>query len=84
MPAPPVAVYDANVLYPAQLRDLLMRLAVADLVRAHWSDAIHDEWIRNLLDNRDDLTRAQVERTRELMENALPGASQTLQAMTLR
>ena len=75
MPTPPVAVYDANVLYLAQLRDLLMRLAVADLVRAHWSDAIHDEWIRNLLDNRDDLTRAQLERTRELMENALPGAS---------
>ena len=31
----PAVVYDANVLYPAHLRDLLMRLAVGDLVQAH-------------------------------------------------
>jgi len=30
---PVVAVYDANVLYPAPLRDLLIRLAQAGLVR---------------------------------------------------
>jgi hypothetical protein len=39
----PVAVYHANVLYPAHLRDLLLRLAMDDLVRPHWSDDIHDE-----------------------------------------
>lgn len=43
------AVLDANVLYPAPLRDLLMRLAVTDLFAARWTERIHDEWIRNLL-----------------------------------
>ena len=33
-------VYDVCVLFPAPLRDLLMRIARAGLVRARWSDAI--------------------------------------------
>jgi hypothetical protein len=42
---PPVtAVYDANILYPAPLRDLFIRLAQAGLVRARWSETIHNEW----------------------------------------
>ena len=56
MDARPVVVYDANVLYPAQLRDLLMRLAVNDLVRPHWSDDIHDEWMRNVHADRPSVT----------------------------
>ena len=32
------ALYDACVLYPAPLRDLLMRLALTDLFRAHLLD----------------------------------------------
>ena len=75
--SPPVVVYDACVLYPAPLRDLLMHLAWARLVHARWTDAIHDEWIRNLLANRPDLSRAQLERTRALMERAVPEASVT-------
>ena len=43
------AVYDANILYPAPLRDLFIRLAHAGLVRARWTDAIHNEWIRNVI-----------------------------------
>ena len=38
MELPVTAVYDANVLYPAPLRDLLIRLAQAGLVRARWSE----------------------------------------------
>lgn len=56
MDARPVAVYDANVLYPAQLRDLLLRLAAGDLVRPHWSDEIHDEWTRNVHADRPSVT----------------------------
>ncbi len=63
------ALYDACVLYPAPLRDLLMRLALTDLFRARWSNEIHDEWIRNVLANRRDLKREQLERTRELMNS---------------
>lgn len=61
------AIYDACVLYPAPLRDLLMHLALTDLFRAKWTDAIHDEWIRSVLKDRPDLTREQLERTRALM-----------------
>ncbi|MFM7881545.1 MAG: PIN domain-containing protein, partial [Microcystis panniformis] len=50
------ALFDACVLYAAPLRDFLMRLALTDLFRAKWTDEIHDEWIRNLLKNRPDLT----------------------------
>ena len=49
MEQPLTAVYDANILYPAPLRDLFMRLAQAGLVRAKWTEAIHAEWMRNVL-----------------------------------
>ena len=62
------ALYDANVLYPAELRNLLMHLALTGLFRAKWSADIHEEWISNLLKNRPDLTREQLERTRMLMD----------------
>ena len=63
------ALYDACVLYPAPLRDLLMQLAVTDLFRARWTDEIHEEWIQSLLENRPDLRREQLERTRDLMND---------------
>lgn len=72
--APRIALLDANVLYPAALRDLLMRLALRDLFRARWSADIHDEWMRSVLINRPDLTRAQLERTRELMDRYAPAS----------
>lgn len=61
-------VLDACTLYPAPIRDLLMELTVAGLYKAHWTDAIHEEWIRNVLLDRPDLTRDQLTRTRELMD----------------
>ena len=63
------ALYDACVLYPAPLRDLLMQLAVAELYNARWTDRIHDEWISNLLKNRIDLTADMLHRTRTLMNS---------------
>ena len=60
-------VYDSCVLYPAALRDLLMRLALTDLFRARWNEQIHDEWINAVLRNRPDLSRQQLARTRSLM-----------------
>lgn len=67
-----VAVYDACVLYPAPLRDLLLRLALADLYRARWTDHIHEEWIRSVLAQRPDLLPAQLGRTRNLMDRSVP------------
>lgn len=64
---PITALLDACVIYSAPLRDLLMYLAVKDVYRPRWTDAIHDEWIRSVLERRPDLHRAQLERTRDLM-----------------
>ena len=64
-------VYDANVLYPAPLRDLLIRVAATGVVRAKWTDEILDEVFRNILKNRADLTEANLARTRELMNGAI-------------
>lgn len=64
-------VYDANVLYPAPLRDLLLRLAATRLFRACWSATIHEEWMHNVLAVRPDLDRTQLERTRCLMDQAV-------------
>ena len=65
-------IYDASVLYPAPLRDLLLQLATANLLRAKWTNKIHDEWIENLLENRADIDRAALARTRHLMNIAVP------------
>jgi predicted nucleic acid-binding protein len=66
------AIYDACVLYPAPLRDFLLRLAMTELFRARWTNRIHEEWIRSVLNNRKDLTAGQLERTRQLMDQAVP------------
>ena len=64
-------VYDANVLYPAPLRDLLLTLAGLGAFRARYSHEILDEVFAHLAANRPDLTAAQLTRTRELMVRAI-------------
>ena len=61
------ALLDACVLYPAPLRSLFMYLAMTDLFRARWTDAIHEEWMRNVQKDYPDITRAKAERVRDLM-----------------
>lgn len=51
-----------------------MYLASTGLFRARWSDEIHDEWIRNLLNNRPDIDPEVLKRTRELMDANVPDA----------
>src|SRR3984885_7187956 len=51
-----------------------MHLALTGSFRAHWSGDVHEEWLRNLIKNRPDLTREKLERTRHLMDKALPDA----------
>lgn len=72
---PPVVVYDANVLYPFHLRNLLVQCAVDRVVEARWSDQIHDEWMRNLAASSDNVVLARLRRTRDLMNRVLPGAT---------
>jgi predicted nucleic acid-binding protein len=65
-------VYDANVLYSAPLRDLLVRLARTRLFHGRWTNAILDEVFRALLANRPDLDPPALERTRRLICDAVP------------
>lgn len=64
------ALLDANVLYPAPVRDLFLQLAVTDLFTAKWTEEIHREWIEALLRNEPHRERAALERTRSLMNQA--------------
>jgi predicted nucleic acid-binding protein len=64
-------VYDANVLYPAPLRDLLIRLGQTGLFRARWTDAILDEVFRSILKVRTDLKPENLARTRQMMCEAV-------------
>src|ERR1700684_3271475 len=64
-------LFDACVLYPAPVRDLLLQLASKGLFRGRWTKQIQDEWIRNLLKNRPDLSENQLERTRVMMNNSV-------------
>lgn len=68
---PVVVVYDANVLYPSTLRDVLIRVGLARLAYPKWTDRILDEVFRNLRANRPDLDPARLNRTRSLMNDAI-------------
>jgi hypothetical protein len=65
------ALVDANVFYPAPMRDLFLQLAVADLFRAKWSADIHREWIDALLRNEPHRDRTLLERTHDRMNTAM-------------
>ena len=60
-----VVVYDACVLYPAPVRDMLMEIAISDLVQSKWTDRIHEEWIFNLVKHRPEIEK-RIQRTRTL------------------
>lgn len=57
----------------APLRDLLIRLACTGLLRARWSDQIHEEWIRGVLRARPELADKLL-RTRSLVDQAVENA----------
>ena len=66
------ALPDANVLYPAGLRDLLLRLADQCMIAPLWSADIHAEWTANLLADRPDPRVAGA--TRAVMDRHCPDA----------
>jgi len=71
----PTVFLDASALYPSLLRNILMRLAPRNLFRALWSARVQEEWTNAVLRNRPDLPRAQIERTRRLMEENIDDAT---------
>ena len=71
---PSIAVFDACILYPFHLRNIVVQAAVDRLVEARWTDAIHDEWIRNLATGASAISLERLQTTRQLMNKALPTA----------
>jgi hypothetical protein len=68
------AFVDANVLYPAPIRDLLLNFAEDELFLPRWSEKVQQEWVNNLLSNRPDLDSKRLSRTIKLMNEAFPEA----------
>ncbi|MDZ4763165.1 MAG: PIN domain-containing protein [Chloroflexota bacterium] len=62
------ALLDANLIYPAPLRDIFMQLALEDAFRAKWTADIHREWIDALMREQPHRDRAKLEHTRDLMD----------------
>ena len=65
-------VLDANVLYSASLRRLLLQIGTSGEIIPFWSERIQNEWTRNLLKNRPDIKRESLERTRRYMAFHFP------------
>ncbi len=72
-----IAVLDANVLYPAPVRDILLHIAAKGLYQPKWSSEIQDEWLRHLLVNRPSLKKENLEKTVAAMNAAFPDADVT-------
>jgi predicted nucleic acid-binding protein len=64
-------VYDACVLYPASVRDLMVELARTGLLRAKWTDRIHAEWISAVIRDRPELDRGRLDHAARLMNIAV-------------
>ena len=64
-------VYDACLLYPASIRDLVVEVGRTGLLRAKWTERIHSEWISAVLCQRPELVRSRLERVAELMNAAV-------------
>ena len=71
---PSVAVFDACILYPFHLWNIVVQAAVDRLVEARWTEAIHDEWIRSLATDMPAIPIERLQITRRLMNDALPAA----------
>lgn len=62
------ALLDADVLYRAAIRDILLQLAKDDLFEAKWTVKIHEEWMAALAINRPELEWWRIERLRNKMD----------------
>lgn len=71
------AVIDANVLFSATVRDLLIRCHIAGVIRIHWTARILDETFIAIERERPGLDVARLHRTRVLMNAGARGADIT-------
>lgn len=67
-----IVVYDANVLYTNTLRDLHIRIALAGLVQAKWTQQILDEALQSRARDHPDTPPEKLDYLRELINKAVP------------
>jgi len=67
----PIVLCDANIFYSILMTDLVLSLGEVGLFRPRWTDEIHEEWIRNLLEDQPQRTREELERRRAFMDQAI-------------
>jgi hypothetical protein len=53
------------------MTDLILSLGEAGLFRSRWTNEIHEEWIRNVLEDQPDRKREDLERRRAFMDQAI-------------
>lgn len=71
-----VALYDASVLRPGALRDLLVRLGCSGLYQAKWTEHILDEAFLAIVSEQPELDQ-KLDRLRELMRGSIPDVTVT-------
>lgn len=71
------AFLDANVLHPAFLRAALLWYADARLLRPMWSEDVMVEWRRSIKRRYADVTDAQLDQLRHIMDEQFPDAEVT-------
>ncbi|MXW59842.1 MAG: PIN domain-containing protein [Acidimicrobiia bacterium] len=69
-----VAMYDASVLHPGSLRDLLVRLGQSGLFQAKWTEVALQEAFATIIDEQPELEQ-RLEQTRQLMADSIPDAT---------
>lgn len=77
LPGKLIAVCDACALYSITMADLLTSLGEAGLYQPKWTKDIHEEWIRNVIENRGAtgiVTREKLEARRDAMIEAIEGS----------
>ena len=50
----------------------MLYLARAEIFRARWTDKIHEEWMRNLAQDKPDIMAEKLQRLRTLIDKAVP------------
>ena len=65
------AFLDSCVFYPFSLRDILIQFSVSGMYQAKWSSLVREQVIRNIEADHPRL-RGRLDRTFDLMENAIP------------
>jgi predicted nucleic acid-binding protein len=71
---PPVAVLDANVLFPFLMGHILSYATFLGLIDGRWTDEIEREWVENAVEFHGEVERQGIEGRRDAMNRAMPHA----------